>query len=234
MCFSAEASLGSAVILLPAGVYCLEAAWRKDRRYLPLAAVPVMFGLQQLCEARVWVGLDSGNRERTAALGFLFFALAVWPIWAPLSAAAMEPPGRKRRILVALSGLGLMFAATHYLPLVSEWGRGLNPTVVGHSIRYDLSAVTAIHVGGWWMWMALYLLAVCGPLLLSRDRLVRPLGVAIFVAAVVSSASLEYAFASVWCFFAAVLSAYLAYVFYRLPAPPPRNPEPAVRFVYSN
>jgi hypothetical protein len=218
MCFSAEASLGAAA-LLPAGAYGVEAAWRKDRRYLPLALMPLLFGLQQICEARVWAGLAVGNPElaRLPSLAFLFFALVLWPDWVPLAAAAVEPRGWKRRAFVALAGGGAAFGVAYYVPAAADGGRGLGPAVVGHSVRYDFSAVPA---AGGWAWLALYLVAVCGPLLASRDRSLRPLGAAVAVSAVVAYALFEYAFASVWCFLAAVLSLYLAYALHRVPEPP--------------
>jgi hypothetical protein len=226
MCFSAEASLGVAVALLPVGAYCVEAAWRKDRRYLPLAAIPVLFGLQQLCEARVWAGLGLGDPDlaRVPSLAFLFFALVVWPVWVPLAVAAAEPRGRSRWALVALATVGATIGAAYYLPVAADGGRGLGPAVVGHSVRYDFSGVSA---AAGWAWPALYLVAVCGPLLASRDRHLWPLGVGVAVAAVASYVLFEYAFASVWCFLAAVLSAYLAFPLYALPERPQRLAAPA-------
>lgn len=216
MCFSAEASLGVAVALLPAGGYCLAAAWHKDRHYLPLAAVPALFGLQQLCEARVWAALGRGDPglARVPSLAFLFFALAVWPVWVPLAVAAAEPRGRVRWALVLLAGSGATVGAAFYLPIAADGGRGLNPAVVGHSVRYDFAAVPA---ADGWGWPALYLVTVCVPLLASRDRHLRPLGVGVAVAAVAAYVLFEQAFASVWCFFAAALSGHLAYALYRVP-----------------
>ncbi len=217
MCFSAEASFGVAVALLPVGAYSLAAAWQKDRAYLPLAAAPTLFGLQQLCEGVVWVGLGRGDPEmiRVGSLGFLFFALALWPVWVPLAVAAIERRGWRAWVLVALAGGGLAHAVAFYVPATDVGG--LNPTAVGHSIRYDFSAVPAAQSPLGWLWPVVYVAAVCVPLLLARDRHLRSLGVAVAGAAVVSYAAFEHAFASVWCFFAAVLSAYLAYVLNRLP-----------------
>ena len=227
MCFSAEASFGAAAALLPAGGYCVETAWRKDRRYLPLAAVPVLFGAQQLCEALVWTGLGRGQPDtaRVASLGYLFFALALWPVWVPLAVAAVETWVANRRACLALAGAGLIFALVYYLPVTVDGGRGLNPAMVGHSIRYDLSAVPATRSIGWWVWPTLYLLAVAGPFLASHNRRLRPLGAAVVGAAVVAQVAAEYAFASVWCFFSAFLSLHLAYVLHRLPETP-GIPEP--------
>ena len=71
---------------------------------------------------------------------------------------------------------------------------------------------------GWWAWVALYVVAACGPPLASRDCYLRLLGAAVVVSAVVTFVLFTYAFASVWCFFAAVLSLYVGRVVHRIPA----------------
>ena len=57
MCFSAQASFAAGAALLPAGVYCVTVALRRQRSALPLAIVPLVFSFQQFCEGFVWVGL---------------------------------------------------------------------------------------------------------------------------------------------------------------------------------
>lgn len=234
MCFSAEASLGSAIVLLPAGAYCIESASRKDRRYLPLAVVPVFFGIQQLCEALVWLELERGNAATadTAARAYLFFALALWPVWIPLAAASIEPRVRARWLLAALAGIGLLFGIVQYLPFAT--GPSPDPHVVGHSIRYDLSVVPAVRSFWSWGWMAIYLAAVCVPLLASGNRRVRPLGVGTLLFALISVLLFEHAFASVWCFFAAILSGYLAFIIGSIPGESLEEREATLRAMPSN
>ena len=218
MCFSAEASLGAAIALLPAGAYCIESAWRKDRSYIALAIVPVMFGLQQLCEGLVWIGLERENPEtiRVATLGYLFFALAVWPVWIPLAVAAIEPPGWRRLTIAIASGVGVLLGIVYYSPIASDGARGITPTVIGHSIRYD-AGLDSLAASWWWVWAILYLAVVSGPLLASRAHGLRPLGTAVILAAAAAYGLYHYASASVWCFFAAILSLQVAYVLFRLP-----------------
>ena len=227
MCFSAEASFGVAAALLPVGGYCAAVAWRKDRAHLPLAVIPTLFGVQQLCEGAVWVGLgrDEPAMIRSGSVVFLFFALAFWPVWVPLAVAVIEPHGGKRWAFLALAGLGLVLGCAYYLPLVAGGIGWADARVVGHSIRYDFSAVPAVRAAPAWVWPALYLVTVSGPLLASRERLrLRPLGLAVGLSAVASYALFEHAFASVWCFLAAALSAYIAYVLHRLPERPAQTP----------
>src|SRR5437660_880334 len=61
MCFSAEASFGVSAVLLPAGLYCVRAAARKNPAYLPLALFPVLCSVQQFFEGLVWVGLGNDD-----------------------------------------------------------------------------------------------------------------------------------------------------------------------------
>lgn len=210
----------------------MRAARRKNRAYLPLSVAPLLFGAQQLFEAGVWIGLGRGSPAlvRTAALGFLFFAAALWPCWLPVAAAAIEERGTKRRRLYALAWVGLGFALTVYLP-VAVRSDALRVAVVCHSLRYDVSGVpTGVRALGWFG-QALYLAAVSVPALLSRNRRVRPLGLGLIVSAAVSQLVFWYAFTSVWCFFAAVLSLDIAFILYHLPEPtpgPPRRFDPPV------
>jgi len=236
MCFSAEASFGVAIALLPAGAYCMEAAWRKDRHYFLLAMVPIFFGIQQLCEALVWLGIERAHPEtvRVAALTYLGIALAVWPVWIPLATAALEPRVRRKRLLLALAGFGLLFGLVVYLPLAANGGRGVDPTIIGHSIRYDLSVAPVISSFWWWGWLAVYLLAVSVPLIASRNHRLQPLGLAVVLCAIVSYLLFEYAFASVWCFFAAILSMYLTLVLHQAPGQNTENDEPQLQPIPSN
>jgi hypothetical protein len=225
MCFSADASLGTALVLLPVGGYCVAAAVARDRTYVPLAVIPFFFGVQQLGEAVVWLGQERADPDliRAGSRWFLLFALAVWPAWVPLAAAAIEPPGARRWAFGALAGVGLGLGCVYYLPLVAG-DAAADARVVGHSIRYDFSAVPAVRVAPGWVWPVIYLVTVSVPLVASRDRRLRPLGALVAVAAAVAYVAFRQAFASVWCFLAAALSVYLAYAMYRLPGPRPGNP----------
>ena len=78
MCFSASASFTASAILMPLGLYATHIARKTDQPdYVPLALTPFFFGVQQLIEGFVWIGVKHGNVEpltRISSLGFLFFA----------------------------------------------------------------------------------------------------------------------------------------------------------------
>jgi hypothetical protein len=220
MCFSVEASLAVGAALTPAGVYCVRAAWQKDRRYLPLAAIPLLFAIQQFCEAGVWAGVDHDYPILTywASLGFLFFALGFWPFWLPLTAVPLAPLGPRRDLLCTLVAVGLTFGSVAYGPVVMNTDLWPEPTLVHHSIRYNFSNLPlTMRIGGD-TWAIFYLAIVALPLLLSPNRRIGVLGLLLMASAALAFLLFRYAFASVWCFFAAVLSVYLCLVLHRVPS----------------
>jgi Family of unknown function (DUF6629) len=195
----------------------------ENRAYVPMAVIPLVFAAQQFCEAGVWAGLSSDLPDlvKPAALAFLFFAVAFWPFWIPYSAAALEDRPGKRLLFITLTEMGLVLGCVGYIPAAINFDGWVKVRVVNHSIRYDFASMPWARTVVGWLWGGLYLVAVCCPLLMTRDRRLRWLGVAIAVSAVISHVLFWYAFASVWCFFAALLSLHIAYVLYRLPEPAP-------------
>src|SRR6516165_7960948 len=139
MCFSAAASFTVAAGLVPSGIYCLQAAARKNRRLLPIAAVPLLFGAQQASEGLVWIGLDQGDAEltRQASLAFLLPALALWPFWIPFMMWYKETEPVRRRLLLAMTVASLAWFFLLYLPIALGPRDLLTTHVVHHSIAYD-------------------------------------------------------------------------------------------------
>lgn len=221
MCFSVEASVAVGVALLPAGAYAVATALKKNRAYLPFAIMPLLFGVQQLCEAGVWFGLeqDSPALVKPASLAYLFFAVAFWPFWVPLAAAVVEHRPAWRLLFFIVAGVGLALGLLCYVPSALNFDEWVEVRIVHHSIRYDISAMPLAQIIASQTWSGLYLVGVCCPLLFSRDWQLRFLGLAIAISAVVSHAFFWYAFASVWCLFAAALSLHICYVLYQLPEP---------------
>ena len=61
MCFSAQADLVGGVVVSGIGIDVLRHV-KGRRRYLPMAALPMMLGLHQIDEAFVWWGLQGHGR----------------------------------------------------------------------------------------------------------------------------------------------------------------------------
>jgi hypothetical protein len=210
--------------LLAAGGYCLHAAWRKDRAYLPLAAIPLLFGVQQIGEGIVWLGVRQGNPAMThaGAMLFLFFALAFWPVWLAFSACSIARRAPRRRLLAVLNVVSLFWAAVLYVPLATGGDDLLAVQVVHHSIQYDYDRLPIYEFIPRPFLRILYMVQVALPMLFIGRGGPRMFGWLLGGSALVSFVLFSYAFVSVWCFMAAILALYLCAVLHNLPDVLPR------------
>ncbi|WP_169976228.1 DUF6629 family protein [Tautonia rosea] len=216
VCISAEASFGASAALIPVGLYCVREAVRKEPAKLALAAIPLIFGVQQIFEGFVWLELGRGaaRPDSPAALAFLFFAFWFWPAWVPLSLACFERRGRP--FLLILLALGMGLGASLFLPIVTEPERYLAIEVVRHSIEYQIGAIPISKVIPEMVLRVVYLAIIVVPFAFS-DRRLQIFGGAVLASSLVSQIAFGYAFFSIWCLFAALLSLYLGVYFARLP-----------------
>ena len=209
MCFSATASFSVAAVLFPAGCYAFATAQRMDSKWVPVAIYPIAFSVQQAIEGMLWIGIGSGNQAliSVASLSFLFFSHLFWLAWVPFSVCGFEKDPRHRILLVCLSGIGTLFGLSMILPLFyfPDW---LAVTQVNHSLKYEM---VLIHdeVVSRPILLGFYSFFVASALLLSSDRRIRVFGGLIATSLFVTSIIFTYAFISIWCFFAAILSVYI-------------------------
>ncbi len=223
MCFSAAASFSSAALLVPLGIAAVARSWRDHRpELLPLALMPVVFGLQQGLEGVVWLGLHHGPAApllKGGALAYLFFALAFWPIWIPYVALSLWPQQRHwpgRPLLGTLQGAGLVLGIGLWLPLLLQPTR-IEPVVLKGSIDYGL---TLLMSGGLAESIRyLYAVVIGLPLLLLPCAWLRSFGVALLASGLVAEWAYRQAFLSVWCYLSALLSVLIVWIIYtkRLP-----------------
>jgi hypothetical protein len=219
MCFSASVSYSAAAVLVGAGVYAVRQARRLPRRYLMWALVPVFFGFQQAFEGRVWQELDAGDARAAVpyALGFHFFSHCLWLWWLPLASYLVEPGTIRKRVFAGCAMFGAFAGTLVYSVMLfhPEW---MTAGVREHSITYDFSVPwrSSIHLPI--TPAALYALTILVPLLFSSHKWIRIFGVLAVLSSVLTSEAYGYAYISVWCFFAAVLSLYLVYMIRHLVA----------------
>ena len=212
MCFSMTASLTTAAILVPSGIYCIKEAKQLDKPYWAFAMLPFMFGIQQLLEGGVWFALIKGDAftVRAFSLGFLVFSHVLWLGWVAYSAYLTESSPLLKRAFKLIAILGVFIGLTMFIPLlfIPEW---LSTSVVNKSIYYDLTFYTDGYVSQP-MLTAAYASVILIPLLLASDRYHKILGVFILFSGIISWVFYNWAFISVWCYFAAVISLYVFYV----------------------
>ena len=101
-------------------------------RNIPLAVIPVIFGVQQFLEGMVWRGIAAGNAEMTRRYSafFLFFALSFWPFWMPFVSLTMEKRLWKRFVMGFLMVLGVIMGDFLYGQIINEPERWLKIEVV--------------------------------------------------------------------------------------------------------
>jgi hypothetical protein len=206
MCFSATASFTVGTFLVGLGTITVSMARAKTE--LPFAAIPLLFGIQQLSEGVVWLSFT----YESAALNFImtqvfsFFSHVLWPVYVPAAVLAIEPIPQRRRVLVFLLAAGL--GAGGYLlysmiasPIVAQPTGGHVEYLSPHF--FALASISA------------YVAATTISPLASSHRTVKVFGMLAFASLV--AAYLIYArwFISVWCLFAALMSVVVVFHFLR-------------------
>lgn len=217
MCFSATASFTASAALLPAGVAAIHRAYRIDRRYLALCALPFLFGLQQLAEGLVWT---AGARQDAAgvasfSLAYMFFAWMAWPVWIPFATFFIEP-ARRKPIYLVFAIAGGMLGAVQFFPYFAHEG-WLVTTFLGRAISYGGTELFDLIIGRN-LTYSIYVTIIILPLLIASDRQVRVFGVLVTLVLVTTYLFFRYAYISVFCFGGALMSLYLVYlIFSRTP-----------------
>lgn len=209
MCFSASASFTASAFLIPTGIYCVIEAKKRNETYLPLASLPLFFGIQQGFEGFVWLNIVSENTIAVTnfALGFLFFSHFFWLFWIPFSAFSLEKKASLKNVLKYFTILGFFYGTLLYFPLIvnNDW---LQIKVINHSIEYltyFLFNPIAPHNFSFYFYALIILL----PLIITSTKTLNFLGILLILAASITYFGFHYAFISVWCFMAAVVSLYL-------------------------
>ena len=208
MCFSATASFSAGTVLLGLGTLTLKSA--RCPRELAFAAIPLLFAIQQLSEGVIWLTFryEAPLLNTVMTHVYSFFSHVLWPVYVPVAVLLIEPPGWRRRALLAFVAAGVMVGVYLLYFLVAL------PVVslpVGQHIEYVSPHFFAAAA------MTLYLMSTTLSQFLSSHRTVKVFG----VLALLSFAAAYYFYAtwfiSVWCFFAALMSAviYLHFVLRR-------------------
>ena len=198
MCFSATASFSAGALLLGLGTLTLKSASRA--REVPFAAIPLLFAIQQLSEGVIWLTFRYEAPQLNTVMShvYSFFSHVLWPVYVPVAVLLIEPPGWRRRTLLAFVAAGIAVGAYLLYVLVAF------PIVsrpIGQHIEYVSPHFFVATT------MTLYLLSTAVSPVLSTHQMVKVFGV--LALSSFAAAYFFYAtwFISVWCFFAAILSA---------------------------
>ena len=220
MCFSPQADVAGGLLIGAIGIYAVRHI-RQRREFIALAWIPVLLGAHQFIEALVWLWLQ-GHVPRgighAALWAYLLIAFVVLPVCIPLAVIALEPTRRRKQMMAPFAVLGIVVAVTLFTAMI----RGpVSVKLAPYHLSYG------IRLSDGFLIVALYVVAVCGPLLVSGYRNVALFGVVNLVAVIVIARLTISGFASVWCGWAAVTSAAIT-LHCRFAQPHPQRARPGV------
>lgn len=202
MCFSAEASFTVGTVIGAIGALTLKKTG--FGRYSLLAAIPLLFALQQYAEGFVWLHLNGTYTNAQALMllsqFFLFFAWIMWPVYIPLAFTVSEPPGMRRGIMITALIVGL---GVSLLDLASLLQHAVVPTILENSIDYGITSPEQNLV---------YAFATLTPFFVSSIPRMGFFGLALVISYIAAQIVWALAFTSVWCFFVAASSLVLYWV----------------------
>ena len=204
MCFSATASFTAASLLSVIGIASLKSI--KNKNYTFLAAIPLLFGIQQFCEGVVWVSLNYGLSESLLyffSYSFLLFAYILWPFWIPVSLYFLETQKQRKNWFIFLVLLGISLAI---FLAYTVYMHGITPTISDQHITYDTNNYDNKIA---FIALLIYFITTIVPFFLISSSILNIFGILLLLSAAISLYVWQVAFTSTWCFFSAILSSYL-------------------------
>ena len=193
MCFSAPASFIASGGLMVLGGASLIAARKEDKI---LALIPLLFGVQQFLEGIQWIYLDFGSSSRLAGYGFMLFAFIIWPVYVPTFVYLLDT-NKRQKILRWFVVLGSA-VALYFLIVFFTQSLEIEKLQTCVSYTFYFPYKYLVNAG--------YLIAVFVPLFISSHHILKWFGGAIALMAIIAWLFFTLTFASVWCFFAAIVS----------------------------
>lgn len=206
MCFSAGASFAGGAVITAIGVMTVRTNSDPSRR--AFAAMPLIFGVQQISEGFVWVALQSSGHDlmlTIASYTFLLAAVVLWPSYVPLSVLLMEKSANKRRAIIPFLVLGILVSLYYGVRLVAT---EIFPVISSHHIKYTgefPQKWAQVAFGG-------YLAATLVPLFISGRKKMWILGLLMALSCLVTGIFYKEYLTSVWCFFAALISGVVLWI----------------------
>jgi len=202
------------------GVAALRKTQARSER--PFAAIPLLFGIQQLVEGVIWLTFShhAPLLKQTMTYIYSFFSHALWPIYVPFAMGVLETVRWRKKAIFAFEAAGIPVGLYLLYYIVT---RPVDAEVIGRHIVYVSPHFYQMPV------MVLYLTATCVTGLFSSHGFVRLFGILAFLSAIAAYVVYVTALVSIWCFFAAILSLliYIHLKFRDLGGFPGEHPLPA-------
>jgi len=206
MCFSPEASFAGGAIICAIGAVTIRKVHKPSQ--ILFASIPFFFGLQQFAEGLLWLTIllsQYQGVQKVATYIFMTMAQVIWPVLIPHSVLLMEGQERKKKVIKILLIVGGVLSLYYVICLMSFH---LNPKIVGYHIKYyndfpeSLANVAFLF----------YLIATITPLFISSVKRINWMGILMSLSCLVTAIFFTQYLTSVWCFFAALISAVIYWI----------------------
>jgi hypothetical protein len=206
MCFGPGASFAASVVLAAVGTATVKESRSKTERLF--AFFPVLFAAHQFIEGVLWLLIEkSAYKTLTQGLTFVYLLIAYcfWPVLFPLGLSLLEPQPARKKLFAWLIAFGAVTSL--YLLYFIVTGPS-QASIVNCSLQYDTNVPPIRWLGFF------YVAAVLAPFFVSSYRPMHLIGLINLIFYAQAYYYYSAVFASVWCFFAAVLSLNI-YFFFR-------------------
>jgi len=171
------------------------------------ASLPLLFALHQFTEGFVWLGVNHLIEPRALELAegiYTFYAQGLLQFLVPLAIWLIEPSGTRKNLI------GLLMIMGGILTVYTMWGLSVEPT----SVVVQNNSLSYINPWTNNKWVGIpYILTTCGSLIISSSISIQLFGWLNFVGLGVVYLYKPYAFTSIWCFYAAIISVLLYFYF---------------------
>jgi hypothetical protein len=198
VCFSPQADFVAGAVVAGVGVETLRRV--RAPRELIIGALPLLFGIHQLVEGFVWLGLrDQVSRGLgdAAKEAYIVYAHAVLPAIVPLGFMLLEPDRRRSRIMIAMACVGVLLGV-YLLWQVTAYPVGAQEQA--RCIDYTTHTPNVTLIG------LLYVAVTCGPALISSRPYLRWFGLVSLVGVIVTAVIRVDELTSLWCVYVAIVS----------------------------
>jgi hypothetical protein len=178
-----------------------------EPREVPLALLPLFFGLHEFAQGFVYLGMEQLITPRALEMAetfYVFYAKGLLQFWVPLAVWLLEPARWRKNLL----GILTLFGGT--MTLYALWVLASAPADVylqNNALVYRTPRLE-------YLWLALgYIATTVGALMLSSSMAITLYGLLNLLGLSLVYWLKPYAFTSLWCLYAALLSGVLYFYF---------------------
>jgi len=210
MCFSANASFIAGSLLTVSGVVGIKK--NQIKRFLPFAAIPLIFGLQQFSEGLLWLNLQKFHLtelETFSTYSFLILAQVIWPTLIPLSMLLLDEPSKRTSIQYILLWFGILLSVFLLYFMINYT---VDASIENNHIKYLNNYPTGIKIFG----LPAYAITTILPLFTTHVPKMWLFGIAICFSLLLAIFLYTHYLTSIWCYFAAILSLFIYVILNRL------------------